>query len=227
MKKHISKVTALVCSLLMVFSSAAYAHSGRTDSRGGHRDNKNASGLGSYHYHCGGYPAHLHPNGVCPYRNGGSVSTSSSGSSSSRTATSTPAPKPTYGIYGTTMRTFVKGKQVTTYHYNGKPSAAVIVAEDLESYGFDLRWVDEWQTLYITRNDDKEATGIPVASTYDGQHISNVVDSDITVRLVYGDGNSYVPTAYSVGGRMILPVDELKCLGKFRYDAGENAVYVD
>lgn len=47
------------------------AHSGRTDARGGHKDNKNASGLGSYHYHCGGHPAHLHPNGVCPYAAGG------------------------------------------------------------------------------------------------------------------------------------------------------------
>ena len=48
----------------------AEAHSGRTDSNGGHRDNKNASGLGSYHYHCGGHPAHLHTNGVCPYEGG-------------------------------------------------------------------------------------------------------------------------------------------------------------
>ncbi len=43
------------------------AHSGRTDSSGGHRDNKNKSGLGSYHYHCGGHPPHLHSGGVCPY----------------------------------------------------------------------------------------------------------------------------------------------------------------
>ena len=50
----------------------AEAHSGRTDSHGGHRDNKNKSGLGSYHYHCGGYPAHLHENGVCPYQSTGS-----------------------------------------------------------------------------------------------------------------------------------------------------------
>nr|WP_029501872.1 peptidoglycan-binding protein [Lachnoclostridium phytofermentans] len=46
----------------------AEAHSGRTDSRGGHKDNKNKSGLGSYHFHCGGYSAHLHDNGVCPYK---------------------------------------------------------------------------------------------------------------------------------------------------------------
>ena len=43
------------------------AHSGRTDGSGGHHDYKNKSGLGSYHYHCGGHPAHLHPNGVCPH----------------------------------------------------------------------------------------------------------------------------------------------------------------
>ena len=44
----------------------AQAHSGRTDASGGHHDYKNKSGLGSYHYHHG-YPAHLHPDGFCPY----------------------------------------------------------------------------------------------------------------------------------------------------------------
>lgn len=48
------------------FVLTAEAHSGRTDASGGHRDNKNKSGLGSYHYHHG-YPAHLHPDGLCPY----------------------------------------------------------------------------------------------------------------------------------------------------------------
>lgn len=50
----------------------AEAHQGRTDANGGHHDYKNKSGLGSYHYHCGGNPAHLHPNGVCPYAGGSS-----------------------------------------------------------------------------------------------------------------------------------------------------------
>ena len=63
--------------LLLCFSSTTFAHSGRTDSNGGHRDNRNVSGLGYYHYHCGGNPAHLHPNGVCPYRSGSSSSSNS------------------------------------------------------------------------------------------------------------------------------------------------------
>jgi len=40
-------------------------------------------GLGSYHYHCGGHPAHLHPNGVCPYS-----SSSSSKSNNNKSTTS-------------------------------------------------------------------------------------------------------------------------------------------
>lgn len=46
-----------------------FAHSGRTDSDGGHRDNKNKRRLGNYYYHCGGHPAHLHTNGVWSYSN--------------------------------------------------------------------------------------------------------------------------------------------------------------
>ncbi|MFR4926656.1 MAG: YHYH domain-containing protein [Clostridium sp.] len=42
----------------------AEAHQGRTDANGGHHDYKNKSGLGSYHYHCGGNPAHLHQTGL-------------------------------------------------------------------------------------------------------------------------------------------------------------------
>lgn len=62
----------------------AEAHSGRTDANGGHHDYKNKSGLGSYHYHHG-YPAHLHPNGVCPY-SGGSAGSSSGGSGATGSA---------------------------------------------------------------------------------------------------------------------------------------------
>lgn len=72
-KKKIILILLVIVSILSLGMTAC-AHSGRTDSNGGHRDNKNKSGLGSYHYHCGGYPAHLHTNGVCPYSAGSSTS---------------------------------------------------------------------------------------------------------------------------------------------------------
>ena len=71
-KKLIQIITLIIC--LFLASSTTFAHSGRTDSSGGHRDNKNKSGLGSYHYHCGGNPPHLHSDGSCPYGNNTSSS---------------------------------------------------------------------------------------------------------------------------------------------------------
>lgn len=85
------KLPILVCILMIVISisSISFTHSGRTDGYGGHKDNKNASGLGSYHYHHGQGP-HLHPKGVCPYTiTTMPVDTSNSSSSSSSSDTST------------------------------------------------------------------------------------------------------------------------------------------
>lgn len=67
-KKSISFFVVIV--YLLLFIRPVYAHPGRTDSNQGHKDNNNVSGLGPYHYHCGGNPAHLHTNGVCPYGGG-------------------------------------------------------------------------------------------------------------------------------------------------------------
>ncbi len=85
MRKNKKKIISIILIILSVIFIGAntYAHSGRTDSNGGHKDNKNKSGLGSYHYHCGGHPAHLHTNGVCPYSSSTSSNKSSSSSSSS------------------------------------------------------------------------------------------------------------------------------------------------
>ena len=95
MKKNRKKIISILLIILGIISIEvnAYAHSGRTDSSGGHKDNNNKSGLGSYHYHCGGHPAHLHTNGVCPYSSSSSASkssTSSSSSSSTKTTSTVP-----------------------------------------------------------------------------------------------------------------------------------------
>lgn len=62
--------------LILIFAIPVQAHSGRTDSKGGHH----VTATGEYHYHHG-YPAHQHPNGICPYAaNSVSANTSESDS---------------------------------------------------------------------------------------------------------------------------------------------------
>lgn len=58
-------------TLFVLVSLLAFSHPGRTDANGGHHDRKN----GGYHYHHG-YPAHDHPNGVCPYESPKATSSS-------------------------------------------------------------------------------------------------------------------------------------------------------
>ena len=90
MKKR-EKIISIILAVLSIISIGVntYAHSGRTDANGGHKDNKNKSGLGSYHYHCGGHPAHLHTNGICPYSSNKN-NTSSSSSANTKETTTTP-----------------------------------------------------------------------------------------------------------------------------------------
>lgn len=98
MKNKIKKIIATLLVSLTVSTTAitmtvpplvTEAHGGRTDSNGGHKDNKNKSGLGSYHYHCGGHPAHLHENGVCPYAGTNTTSDASSSSNTKSDSNST------------------------------------------------------------------------------------------------------------------------------------------
>lgn len=95
MRKNKKKIISIILIILSVIFIEAntYAHSGRTDSNGGHKDNKNKSGLGSYHYHCGGHPAHLHTNGVCPYSSSSSSNKSSSSSNKKSQTKSTTTTK--------------------------------------------------------------------------------------------------------------------------------------
>lgn len=75
-QRNIKLITLTIILAITSNSLTSFAHSGRTDSNGGHKDNKNVSGLGNYHYHHG-MEAHLHPNGVCPYSDDSSSTSNS------------------------------------------------------------------------------------------------------------------------------------------------------
>lgn len=74
------RVSIILCVFfsLTLFITPAFAHSGQTDSNGGHNDRS----TGEYHYHHG-YPAHYHDGGICPYDFDDQTNHSSSGSSGS------------------------------------------------------------------------------------------------------------------------------------------------
>lgn len=122
-KKIMAVITALIISLSSV---PAYAHSGRTDSAGGHHDYNNVSGLGSYHYHHG-YPAHLHTNGVCPYSSN-TYSQTYTGGSSTSSSSSKPAVSATAPVKATApasaLNSITVSKNTITVYVNGQKITA-------------------------------------------------------------------------------------------------------
>lgn len=241
MKKNIVKIISTLLALSMC-SITSFAHSGRTDANGGHRDNKNKSGLGYYHYHCGGHPPHLHPNGVCPYSSSSSSTSSSSYSSSSsssyssgyssssgstsssshiynsgsssshtyNTSTNYSQPKKTISkkVYVSSNVGYLNGEPIQFYNIEGD-SREFIIAEDLADYGFDVRWVENWGTLYISKNDNlpkKQYVNVPDSPVYLGEYTK----SDYCLRLAEKTFN-YKAESYPLGGVILVPTTELKC----------------
>lgn len=62
------RLLLLIILILLSAETVAYCHPGGKDNYYGHKDTENVSGLGEYHYHCYGSPAHLHTDGSCPYK---------------------------------------------------------------------------------------------------------------------------------------------------------------
>ncbi|MCI8306722.1 MAG: peptidoglycan-binding protein [Lachnospiraceae bacterium] len=56
----------LLCAGLLLSAPTSYAHPGEGHHGGGHHNN-NLDEHDYNHYYCGGNPAHLHQNGICPY----------------------------------------------------------------------------------------------------------------------------------------------------------------
>ena len=228
MKRTLKRGFSGVLAILMLAGSvmAVSAHSGRTDSSGGHKDNKNKSGLGYYHYHCGGYPAHLHTNGVCPYRNNSYADTSyawndNSGWTSQPAVTTTPT-QPTNrqqdGVIGsvvtTDIKAYINGAEIPAYNVDGN---MVIIGADLRSYGFDVVYDNASRTSSVSLSADG-GTWDPIINTLDdglaiGTKVMNVYETDITMVV----GGTPV-TGYNVEGKMAFRFAELAVFGSYCYD---------
>ena len=104
------------------------------------------SGLGSCHYHCGGYPAHLHNGGQCPYK--GNASTSSSSSTKS---TNSGSARPTYET--TTAKFYIDENYLAV---NGIIDNGVTLVEMrplCDALGIQIEWDSASTTVHCSKGD--------------------------------------------------------------------------
>lgn len=158
MKKHAVNVKRLVSFLMIciMLTTLSFAHSGRTDSSGGHKDNKNVSGLGYYHYHHGMGP-HLHPNGICPYDSVQTVSPPAPKATPAPATIPVPIPTPTPSAVLEKINVTINGVAVpmtdsAPFIENGRtyvPVRAVLEAFGVDSIGYEA------PNVLVSRGSDK------------------------------------------------------------------------
>lgn len=193
------KIISLVMALFMCTSSV-YGHSGRTDSSGGHHDYKNASGLGSYHYHCGGHPAHLHPNGICPY-------SSSSSSQSSQTAKTTPDPNRNNVYLMHTMPQMTVGETFTASAVSNNQNAA-------------LKWSSSNSSIAYVNSSTGQVTAkgigtavITVTNGYKSASYTVVCKGYVSYSSIKAEINGYPIQLYAYGGEFYVLCNDLNKYG--------------
>ena len=219
MSKRI-RILVFVLILALTTSFAAFAHSGRTDSNGGHKDNKNKSGLGPYHYHCGGHPAHLHPNGVCPYSSSGkeSSSTPKPNKTPRPTNTPTPTPVPTPRPYfytdsvstTTTITTYYGPSKNVTIPYSIENRTVVAIGKGAFSESVTRVVIPSSVSLIdleFSANPDIVIVGTPGSYAH-----SFAVQNGFTFEVYIPDG---LPIARGSRGEVVMEVQE--CLIELGY----------
>ncbi len=189
MKYKVKKIVTIV--LICVFSVAicniTFAHSGKTDSNGGHKDNKNKSGLGSYHYHCGEYPAHLHTNGVCPYSSNSSTDANKNSKTTSKTSSSsTSSNSSANSKSSTSSNSSANSKSGTSSNSsaNSKSSSSVSLKSNSSTNSKSN------QTSTSNTNTTLNVTSQSTSPTYSNSKTQNTIEAQSTDKK--GEGNNIV-----------------------------------
>lgn len=209
MKKVVSLfiVLGIICTMQIL----SFAHSGRTDSNGGHYNRK----TGVYHYHNGGNSS------------SSKLTKSSSSSISIDNAYSVPyaytykpiVPK----IVATSVRTFINSFEIPTFEYSGYDRKIVVIAEDLQNYGFDVSWNPTLRTLKISKNSLKEFNAIPMdyyRKLKVGDKLYSINEFSINKVSILTPSNQIgnYTTSYDLNGYMAINVDDLSIYGNFSWN---------
>lgn len=179
------RMYSMIMVFVLVFTSIVSAHPGRTDSNGGHRDNKNVSGLGSYHYHCGGYPAHLHKNGVCPYR-------SNSTKTTTKKTTTTKTTTKKRSQLEKKVNVIVNGKELTNaYAVQEQGRTLVAIRPIFDALDGTLHWDQSTQTATGQRGNNRLEITI-------GSHSAKVNNKTVTLDVPgkISNGMTLVPARF-------------------------------
>lgn len=140
-------------------------------------------------------------------------------------------PKYNY-VYFTDAQTFIDGNEVPTFFYNGAMQP-VIVAEDLQNYGFDVDYKFDSETvsalLTLTYNKDKTASPIPMDyyKGKNGERAYYLMDwKNISVVVNDGTQSYQLSDVYQANGYTLISAEELGGIFDFSQDSDGMVTHI-
>lgn len=117
----------------------------------------------------------------------------------------------------------INNHNIASFNIDGNTG---IVAEDLKNYGFNVQWVPESKSLYITR-----ASTNTITSTYTSPEVSPSMLGQIAEEILYTDIKCYIngsfKDSYNVNGQTIINFNDLACFGSVTYDNNTRQLNLD
>lgn len=132
-------------------------------------------------------------------------------------------------ILHTDMRVFMNGVLMPTYVYIGEDEThAVIKAEDLASYGFDVNYDANTHTLYVKRNPNNAIKQIISNTSHENNGAEAFTITDEPAKVIIDDGiTQHVPEdIYNVNGYICLSADEFEGIYDFAWDGADRTVNI-
>lgn len=134
-----------------------------------------------------------------------------------------------YGsIYFTDMRVFMNGEEMPAFAYNGQEIHALIVAEYLNNYGFDISYDDSTKTVTVKYNPNKALTPISldIYKGKNGQKAYSIIDAPVKVIIEDGAQKHEVQDVYNIGGYVCISAGEFRDIYDFEWNTAESAAHI-
>ena len=106
-------------------------------------------------------------------------------------------------IYSTDIVAYIDGMAVPSYNIGGK---TVVIAEELDAYGFDVIWNEEDREIcvYTKEMPENKPSYIPKKSKISGKVAGTIYETDIKAYT-----NGMITESYNIGGRTALVIEDM------------------
>ena len=117
---------------------------------------------------------------------------------------------------------YINGYPINSYAIDGR---MVILARELENYGFDVLWNETKKTAQISKNESKQI--IPQTGIYaNARRAGNPAGVYTQTKIVSVMDGKVVP-CYSIGGKMAVFFEDLTSFGTVKWDVGNKTINLE